>query len=283
MRRCENPNALAYLKLARPVNCAIAFASVLVGASLAGKDADVTRGLVAGLSAACVAGGGNALNDACDEAADRINRPDRPIPSGQASARAAVSLAVALFSLGVGLSAGLGAKAVCVALTAVGGLVAYDLALKRVPVAGNVAVSGISGMALLYGGVAANRVEATLMPAGFAFLFHLGREIVKDIEDVQGDAAVGAESVAVAWGIRPALITATAVYLTLIALTPIPFWQEGYSWLYLLLALCPVDAILLYALLSMWRDRSRQNLLRLDGLLKLNMVFGLLALWVGRA
>ncbi|OGG43725.1 MAG: hypothetical protein A3F84_27430 [Candidatus Handelsmanbacteria bacterium RIFCSPLOWO2_12_FULL_64_10] len=283
MRRCENSNALAYLRLLRPVNCAIAFASVLVGASLAGKGADAVSGLVAGLSAACVAGGGNALNDACDEAADRINRPDRPIPSGQVSARAAVSLAVALFSLGVGASAGLSAKAVCVALAAVGGLVAYDLALKRVPVAGNVAVSGISGMALLYGGVAVNRVEATLVPAGFAFLFHLGREIVKDIEDVQGDAAVGAESVAVAWGIRPALTMATAVYLTLIALTPIPFWQEWYSWRYLLLALCPVDAILLYALLSMWRDRSRQNLLRLDGLLKLNMVFGLLALWVGRA
>lgn len=283
MRRCENSNALSYLKLLRPVNCAIAFASVLVGASLAGKGADVVSGLVAGLSAACVAGGGNALNDACDEAADRINRPDRPIPSGQVSARAAVSLAAVLFTLGVGVSAGLGTKAVCVALVAVGGLVVYDLALKRVPVAGNVAVSGICGMALLYGGVAVNRVEATLVPAGFAFLFHLGREIVKDIEDVQGDAAVGAESVAVAWGIRPALIMATAVYLTLIALTPIPFWQDCYNWRYLLLALCPVDAILFYALLSMWRDRSRQNLLRLDGLLKLNMVFGLLALWAGRA
>lgn len=282
MDRCGNFNPFACLMLVRPVNCAIAFVSVLVGAGMAGKDADAGRVLAAGLSAACIAGGGNALNDACDEAADRINQPDRPIPSGQISRRAAVNLAVMLFSLGAGMSAGLGAKAFCVALAAVGGLVAYDVALKRVPVAGNVAVSGISGLALLYGGVAVNRVDAALVPAGFAFLFHLGREMVKDIEDVQGDAAVGAKSVAVAWGVRPALMMTTAVYLTLMALTPIPFWQECYNWRYLLLALCPVDAILLYALLSMWRDRSRQNLLRLDGLLKLNMVFGLLALWVGR-
>ncbi len=282
MVRFENASPFAYLKLVRPVNCAIAFVSVLVGAGMAGQTAEAGCILGAGLSAACIAGGGNALNDACDEAADRINRPDRPIPSRQVSKRAAVNLAVALFSIGAGLSIGLGVKAICVALTAIGGLVAYDVALKRVPVAGNVVVSGISGLALLYGGVAVGRVDATLVPAGFAFLFHLGREIVKDIEDLQGDAAVGAGSVAVVWGVRPALMMTTAVYLTLIALTPIPFWQEGYSWRYLLLVLCPVDAILLYALRSMWRDRSRQNLLRLDSLLKLNMVFGLLALWVGR-
>lgn len=280
MDRCENASPFAYLKLVRPVNCAIAFVSVLVGAGMAGQIAD--RALSAGLSAACIAGGGNALNDACDEAADRINRPDRPIPSGQASGRAAVNLAVVLFSIGAGLSIGLGAKAICVALTAIGGLVAYDVALKRVPVAGNVAVSGISGLALLYGGAAVYRVGPTLVPAGFAFLLHLGREMMKDIEDLQGDAAAGAESVAVVWGVRPALMMITAVYLTLIALTPIPFWQEWYNWRYLLLVLCPVDVIFLYALLSMWRDRSRQNLLRLDGLLKLNMVFGLLALWAGR-
>jgi geranylgeranylglycerol-phosphate geranylgeranyltransferase len=281
MDRCENPDPFAYLKLARPVNCAIAFLSVLVGAGMAGQTPDAGRALSAGLSAACIAGGGNALNDACDEAADRINRPDRPIPSGQVSRRAAVMLAMALFGVGAGLSIGLGAKAIWVALTAIGGLAAYDLALKRVPVVGNGVVSGVSGLALLYGGVAVDRVDATWAPAGFAFLFHLGREIVKDVEDLQGDAAVGAGSVALVWGVRPALKMTTAVYLTLIALTPIPFWWEGYNWRYLLV-LCPVDAIFLYVLWSMWRDRSRQNLLRLDALLKLNMVFGLLALWVGR-
>ncbi|MBI4219481.1 MAG: geranylgeranylglycerol-phosphate geranylgeranyltransferase [Chloroflexi bacterium] len=272
----------AYLTLARPVNCAIATASVLVGAGMAGEGVDAGRALLAGLSAACIAGGGNALNDACDEAADRINRPDRPIPSGRVSGRKAARMAVALFGIGAGLSMGLGAMATCMALAAIGGLVAYDVYLKRVPVVGNATVSGISGLALIYGGTAVSHAEATLVPAGFAFLFHLGREVVKDVEDAEGDAAVGAGSVAVAWGVRPALTLTTAVYLILIALTPVPFWQGLYDWRYIVLALCPVDAILFYVVLSMWRDRSRQNLLRLNALLKANMVFGLLALWVGR-
>jgi hypothetical protein len=74
----------------------------------------------------------------------------------------------------------------------------------------------------------------------------------------------------------------TVVYLLLMALTPVPFWQGTSDWRYMALALCPVDAVLAYSLLSMWRDRSRRNLLRLDGLLKADMAFGLLALWVGR-
>ena len=272
----------AYLALIRPVNCAITFLSVTVGAGMADDLFNPVRALTAALSAALIAGGGNALNDACDEATDRINRPYRPIPSGRVSRRASLRLATILFVVGGGLGLWLGALTACLALIATCGLIAYDVFLKRAPVAGNVAVSGISGLALVYGGAAAGRVSATLTPALFAFLFHLGREILKDVEDVEGDMGAGLSSVAVRWGIRPALGIATAVYLVLTLLTPVPFWKGLYNWRYLVLALCPVDLILVYVIASMWRDRSRQNLLRLDGLLKADMVFGLLALWVGR-
>jgi len=274
-------NPFGYLRLVRPVNCAIAFASVAVGAGMAGEISEGHRILSAGLSAACIAGGGNALNDACDEAEDRINRPDRPIPSGAVSRRGASLAAAVLFGVGLALSIRLGPMAVWVALAAAGGLVAYDIALKRVPVLGNATVGVISALALIYGGVAAHHPGAALIPAGFAFLFHLGREVLKDIEDMRGDASVGTRSVALTWGVRPALMLTTVVYLLLMALTPIPFWQGTHDSRYMLLALC-VDSILIYSTLSMWRDPSRRNLLRLDGLLKGNMALGLLALWVGR-
>ncbi len=275
-------DADAYLTLVRPVNCAITFLSVTVGAGMAGDISNPGRALTAAPSPSLIAGGGNALNDACDEATDRINRPYRPIPSGKVSRGASLRLAAVLFVLGGGLGLWLGTLAVCLALVATCGLIAYDVFLKRMPVAGNAAVSGISGLSLIYGGAAAGGGPATLIPSPFGVLFHLGREVLKDVEDVEGDAAAGFSTAAVRWGIRPALGIASAVYSVLILLTPFPFWKGLYNWRYLVLALCPVDLILIYVIASMWRDRSRQNLLRLDGLLKADVVFGLLALWVGR-
>lgn len=272
----------ACLALIRPVNCVITFASVLVGAGMAGRPPDIARVLTASLSAALIAGGGNALNDACDEHADRINRPSRPIPSGRASRGTALWMAGGLFLAGAGLGLFLGEETIWLAVTAIFGLVAYDASLKRVPVVGNLTVSGISGLALIYGGVAVGQAAAALVPALFAFLFHLGREILKDLEDTEGDTAAGSRSVATVWGARAALAAATAVYFLLVLLTPIPFWKGLYDWPYIALVLCPVDLILLYAVVSMWRNRSRQNLIRLDILLKAGMVFGLLALWAGR-
>ena len=272
---------LAYMAIVRPINCAIAFASVLVGACMSGGWPEGYRVIAAGLSAACIAAGGNALNDVCDEAADRINRPDRPIASSRISLRGASVMAGVLFATGGVLSFSLGAKGVCIAFAAIGGLVAYDGWFKRVPVFGNAVVAGISSLALIYGGIAANHVAETLVPAGFAYLIHLGREILKDVEDMEGDIAIGARSVAITWGVRTSLGLTTAVFLSLIGLTPVPFFFGLYDWLYLIIVICPVDAILLYTLISMWQDRSRGNLRRLDVLIKINMVFGLVALLAG--
>ena len=239
------------------------------------------RVIIAGISAACIAAGGNVLNDACDENADRINRPDRPIASGRISLRGASVMAGVLFATGGVFSFLLGAKGFFTAFAAIGGLVAYDGWLKRVPVFGNVVVAGISSLALIYGGIAANHVAETLVPAVFAFLIHLGREILKDVEDMEGDISVGARSVAISWGVRASLGLTTAVFLSLIGLTPLPFFLGLYDWLYLVIVICPVDAILLYTLISMWRDPSRGNLRRMDVLIKINMVFGLVALFAG--
>jgi 4-hydroxybenzoate polyprenyltransferase len=191
-------------------------------------------------------------------------------------------MAVCLFALGLSLGAGLGSGLFAIAMAATLGLAAYDLVLRRVPLLGNLTVSGIGALALIYGGAAAGHAESALVPAGFAFLFHLGREILKDLEDVTGDAAAGAGSLALAWGPRRTLGLITAIYLLLAGLTPVPYWLELYGWPYLVLVLVPVDGILAYVLIAMWRDRSVRNLRFLDRLLKTGMVFGLVALWVGR-
>lgn len=275
-----DPGAL--VRLTRPVNCAISLVSVLVGAGMGGDIPSLVGALTAGVSASLIAGGGNALNDACDEVADRLNRPDRPIPSGRVSGRASRWFAVTMFATGSGLGFWLGMGTGSLALVATGGLVAYDFFLKKVAFVGNLAIACISALALVYGGVVAGTPGASLVPAAFAFLMHLGREVLKDIGDMEGDRAASSSSVAVHWGPHAARLVVTGVLILLAVLIPIPYVLGLYNQAYLLLALFPVNLILLYVVSSLWRDGSRRNLLRLDSLLKADMVFGLLALWTGR-
>jgi 4-hydroxybenzoate polyprenyltransferase len=88
-----------YLELVRPANVATALADVLAGYAVAGLGSPGLGWLL--MSTACLYGGGVALNDFFDRGLDRIERPERPIPSGRVSSRAAAGLGLGLLALGV--------------------------------------------------------------------------------------------------------------------------------------------------------------------------------------
>jgi 4-hydroxybenzoate polyprenyltransferase len=89
------------LRLGRISNLPTVWSNVLVGALLAGAplaDARLPL-LMAALSAFYV--GGMFLNDAFDREFDARHRPERPIPSGQVSARQVFGIGFALLALGL--------------------------------------------------------------------------------------------------------------------------------------------------------------------------------------
>ena len=112
----------AAAEVLRPANCAITFASVLLGGWL-GPHAISPALLLAALSASLIMAGGNALNDLCDIEADRINKPGRPLPSGRLPVWAARLQAVVLAALGLALSLLLPHPAPSIAAIALVGLV----------------------------------------------------------------------------------------------------------------------------------------------------------------
>lgn len=69
---------VAAIRILRPLNCLITFASVLLGGWLGARGLSGSL-LTAGVSAATITGAGNALNDIVDIRRDRVNRPDRPL------------------------------------------------------------------------------------------------------------------------------------------------------------------------------------------------------------
>lgn len=273
---------LGIARLARPLNVALFAAGVVVGGLLgAGSDAFAapTGALLtqAALSAALIGAGANALNDAFDVSMDRLNRPRRPIPSGQVDVRTGWILWGGATLGGVALGAAVSPAHAGMAAAAAAGLYVYNTRLKRTVLAGNLVVAGVVALSLLYGGAAVGAVLPALVGAAFAGLTTLAREIIKDIEDARGDAAAGARTLPVVHGPAVAARLAAAVIAVTVALTPFPFLLPRYSGLFLL-GLLVTDGLLLRVLWTLHPATGATDAGRASSVLKAAMMAGLVAL-----
>ncbi len=273
---------LSYLKLTRPQNNLITAMSVLVGAAISGDIESWGGVFFACLSAFFISAGGNSINDFFDLEIDRINKPYRPLPKGEISPFSALRFSISLFLLGIILSFWVKPLSILVALVACGLLIIYSPLLKKRFLWGNLTVSLVSALAFFYGGIATDDFRLSLIPAAFALLFHLGREILKDVEDLKGDSSSGASTLPITLGVDFSLIICTLVFLSLIVLTVFPYIFHIFSFLYLLLVILGVDMVLGYVIWSMWHNPSFSNLHRLSNLLKMDMLLGLVAIYVGK-
>jgi geranylgeranylglycerol-phosphate geranylgeranyltransferase len=272
---------VSYLKLIRFQNSLIVTMSVFVGAAVSGEAESWHPVLFACLSVFFVSAGGNAINDFFDLEIDRINKPYRPLPGGEISRLSALRFSILLFLLGVSLSFWIRPLSILVAVSACGLLVLYSSVLKKRFLWGNLTVSLVSASAFFYGGIATDDFALSLIPSAFALLFHLGREILKDLEDLKGDSASGASTLAITLGVDFSLGISASVFLTLIVLTILPYALDLFSLLYLALVLA-VDLVLVYVVWSMRQDRSSANLHRLSNILKADMLLGLAAIYFGK-
>lgn len=270
----------AGLRLPRPLNCLITALSVAVGALAAGLLPTAPAVGWAALAAALITGAGNTLNDVADIEIDRINRPHRPLPHGDLGLRSALGLALALALAGLGLAWWQSPALGLVALGVVGGLLLYDLWLKRTALWGNLLVSLLAAAAFPFGALAAGQLGRAWIPAGLAFLFHLAREIVKDLEDMAGDGAAGARTLPLRLGALPASRLAAGVLLTLGIFTCWPWVAGIYGWAYLV-PVAGVDALLVWTAWRLLRDQTALPASRLGRRLKWGMLLGLLAVVAG--
>lgn len=225
--------------------------------------------------------GGNVINDYFDVDIDRLNKPWRPLSSNTVKVQDAVIFSIILFVLGIFLSIFIHSAAFVVVVLTSLGLILYSAKLKRTVLLGNLAVSLFSAMAFVYGALSVGRWRESLIPASFAFLFHLGREIIKDVEDRKADEACAAHTLPVRFGQKPAFVAATCVFVILIIFTFIPYlfgiYGKGYFWIVLI----GVDLVLILALFYMWFRPFSDNLARISMVLKADMFIGLMAIYVG--
>jgi geranylgeranylglycerol-phosphate geranylgeranyltransferase len=238
--------------------------------------------LFACLTGAFITAAANAINDVYDLEIDRINRPYRPLPKGEITPKEAFVFSIIFFVLGVTSSAMINKATLIIAVVFAVLLYLYSASLKRRALIGNVTVSLATAIAFIYGGVAVEQVKNAFFPALYAFLMHFGREIIKDMEDVEGDRKNGALTLPIRCGIRPAQILTTILLGALILITQLPFFLGIYGIWYLIVVNVGVNAVLLFTILSMWLTPERSNYRLLSALLKADMLIGLAAIYIGR-
>jgi len=240
-------------------NCAMAaFGALLASIVCAGLDGVGAHDLEVVLSMVIVGlftAAGNSYNDYSDRDTDRKAHPERPIPSGIVTPRSAAITAGLLFGVSVGLSVFVTLWSMSIVLTSLLVMVAYETWLKAEGFAGNLAISWLTGALFLFGGAAVGTLELAWILAALAFLATLGREIVKDIEDVEGDRGAR-RTLPMRIGVRNAGIVGSAAFGAAVALSPLPYVLGLLSGWYLVTVLAS-DAIFIYCALIHFRNPGK--------------------------
>ncbi len=268
----------AYLEIIRPGNAIMAVIAVLLIAIISGIF--TFKILLACIVVFIITGAGNSINDYFDYKIDAINKPERPIPSGRISLNKAGFYSLALLLIGTILAFILGLLPGLIALSTALLMVYYAYSLKKKFLIGNVVISFLTGLTFVFGGVIVGEILTSIILGFFPFLTTLAREIVKDMEDVEGDRIEGAMTLPIMSGMRISSIIA-AFFLILASLSSPILYYLGILTIFYIPLLIIAVLIFLYYALSILKDQSIKNARNVSNKLKIGMIIILIAYGLG--
>ena len=269
------------VELIRPINDVMsAFAVFIAGVISAGWDMHLTSVAAASIGTFFASAGGMVINDYFDFDIDAVNKPQRPIPSGQITRKGALYFTGVLFGCALTCALFTNIWCIIVGIPALFLMVVYSWKLKRRLFVGNVAVALLSGLALLYGGIATGSIRLVSILALIAFIASISREMVKDIEDVEGDKYGGSTSVPLTLGVEKTAQIAGIFLLTAIALSFLPYVYGIFNTWYLAMIM-PVNIWMAYLSLAMLLNKV-ENVSQLQKMLKVGMYVTLAIFLISR-
>lgn len=273
----------AFITLTRISNVLITFFSVIVSVIICSDISAVNRQIVsAAICAALVTAAGNVINDVWDYEADLINKPERPIPSGIITKKSALNFYFSLVLLSVLIAANYNLVIFSIIILSHLLLLLYTIGLKKIPLLGNFIISFLTGFVFIYGGLLAGNIGAAIIPAGFALLINISREGIKTMEDIPGDRSTGTITFPQKYGITFSRKLVSAFLLLLLVFTFVPFINGLYGIEYFVIVMTVVNPLLVYVIKVLLQTKGTVKLNRLSFILKLNMIFGLAAIYMGR-
>lgn len=275
-----------YIEILRPGNALMGAISIILVALI---DKTISIPVVLAMLAVFFeTAAGNVINDYFDYKIDLINKPDRPIPSGRISLKNGRNYGYFLFFMGT----------VCgffisyltnnwipfaIVLFADVVLYLYAYKLKSTPLLGNLTVGFMTGFGFVFGGFSINNptiIMTSIFLGFFALVMTTAREIIKDIEDIEGDKADGARTLPILIGAKKPAILAAILIVVDSALCPLLYYYHVFGILYL-----PVIAIavvlFIYSTIIILKSQEREVAAKASKNLKIGMLIAFVAFVFG--
>ena len=248
----ESPGALAeIMRLRNGLGATVLTATGAVVSGGVALSPAVGAAMVATVAAT---GAGNVINDIIDRPIDAVNRPDRPLPRGAVSSTEARVLGGALVVIALVATLMLPPPAIAIAAVNLLLLGTYTQWFKGRVLIGNLLVGWLTGSTVLFGAAAVGAVGPVIsVLCAMVIGATISRELIKDVEDVTGDAAEGLQTAAIVWGRERAVQAAMAAAVLSVALSAGPVLLGVYGTAYLV-TIAIADGLLVRAVWEARRD-----------------------------
>ncbi len=190
------------------------------------------------------------LNDYFDIEVDKVNAPNRPLPSGLISSRTAIVFTAIITLLGLITSFFINSLAVLLYIIfwVIGFL--YNWKMKEKGLLGNLFVSSSVAITIILGGVVVGNAwnKSVVIFSIMIFLFNLGEEIAADAMDMEGDKKRSIQSIAIQIGRKNALYISFSLFVAFIVVSFLPVVFDLFGIPYLVIISLTDSIILLWAI-----------------------------------
>jgi 4-hydroxybenzoate polyprenyltransferase len=249
-----------------------------------------------------IAAAGYIINDYFDLQIDAINKPGKVLVDKIVKRRWAIVWHWVLSGAGIIISLFIGYKLnnlvipianICCVLL----LWFYSTTFKKKLLSGNIIIAALTAWVILvvyfFCGADTGVWQHSLLPfnakaffkftilyAGFAFIVSLIREVVKDLEDMEGDARYHCNTMPIAWGV-PATKVFTAVWLVVciagLSIVQLYAWQSGW-WIIVPYCIILIIIPLIIILRKLHEAVAPADYHRLSSYIKFVMLGGILSM-----
>ncbi len=256
------------------------------------------------MASVLIAAAGYIINDYFDLNIDQVNKPERTVIDKIIKRRWAIVMHLSFSSVAIIISFYIDFKSatfwlgvsniICAFL-----LFGYSITLKKKLLWGNILISALTAWVVIvcflcyyhsFYCSSCNRsflelydnrfIRISFLYAGFAFVISLIREVIKDLEDIDGDLKYGCRTMPIAWGI-PASKVFVAVWLVvligMISIVQVYVWQFGWIWS-MLYCIFLVIIPLIWVLQQLFKAQVPTDYHRLSTAIKFVMLAGLLSM-----
>lgn len=250
------------------------------------------------LASVCIAGAGYIINDYFDVNIDQVNKSSKVIIGRFIKRRWAILLHAVLSLAGLVLSVYVGYRLRNVFIPlfnflAIFLLLVYSTTFKKKLLIGNILISLLTAWVILVMTLAEYRfrlsphdivwqrlLKLSFIYSGFAFIISLVREVIKDIEDMEGDKRYGCTTMPIVWGMPVSKVFAgvwIVVLAAMVAAVQIYVIQLGW-WLSALYCVVAIIIPLVWVLKKLYQANTPEQFHRLSTVIKIIMFTGIISM-----